>query len=231
MQESTRIAVVIPCFNHADVLRRTLENLQHQTFKPSETVVIDDGSTDDPASIVTEFERLMPIRYVRLDANRGAPYARNVGAQTTSAQFILFLDADVGLQPTALEAFASVLREHPEAAYAYSNFFWGTKRFRGRPFDVDALKHRNFIHTTSLMRREAFPGFDETLKKFQDWDLWLTMCERGSKGVWIDRELFRFDEIWAAAGHPHGVFKLKPQDLERLTGAPVADVVQAPAGS
>src|SRR3569832_865268 len=44
----------------------------------------------------------------------------------------------------------------------------------------------------------------------------------------IDRELFRFDEIWAAAGHPHGVFKLKPQDLERLTGAPVADVVQEP---
>ncbi len=45
----------------------------------------------------------------------------------------------------------------------------------------------------------------------------------------IDRELFRFQEIWAAAGHPHGVFKLRPQDLEALTGAPVADVVQAPA--
>ena len=42
----------------------------------------------------------------------------------------------------------------------------------------------------------------------------------------IDRELFRFEEIWAAAGHPHAVFKLRPQDLERLTGAPVADVVQ-----
>jgi prolyl-tRNA editing enzyme YbaK/EbsC (Cys-tRNA(Pro) deacylase) len=44
----------------------------------------------------------------------------------------------------------------------------------------------------------------------------------------IDRELFRFDEIWAAAGHPHGVFRLRPQDLERLTGAPVADVAQEP---
>ncbi|KQP14236.1 YbaK/EbsC family protein [Pseudorhodoferax sp. Leaf267] len=43
--------------------------------------------------------------------------------------------------------------------------------------------------------------------------------------VLIDRELFRFGEIWAAAGHPHAVFKLRPQDLERLTGAPVADVV------
>lgn len=45
----------------------------------------------------------------------------------------------------------------------------------------------------------------------------------------IDRELFRFQEIWAAAGHPHGVFKLRPQDLEQLTGAPVADVVQSPS--
>ena len=42
----------------------------------------------------------------------------------------------------------------------------------------------------------------------------------------IDRDLFRFSEIWAAAGHPNGVFRLAPADLERLTGAPVADVVQ-----
>jgi prolyl-tRNA editing enzyme YbaK/EbsC (Cys-tRNA(Pro) deacylase) len=41
----------------------------------------------------------------------------------------------------------------------------------------------------------------------------------------IDRELFRFTEIWAAAGHPNGVFKLSPDELVRLTGAPVADVV------
>lgn len=40
----------------------------------------------------------------------------------------------------------------------------------------------------------------------------------------IDRDLFRFGEIWAAAGHPHAVFKLTPQDLERLCSAPVADV-------
>jgi prolyl-tRNA editing enzyme YbaK/EbsC (Cys-tRNA(Pro) deacylase) len=43
----------------------------------------------------------------------------------------------------------------------------------------------------------------------------------------IDRELFRFAQIWAAAGHPNGVFCLSPDDLAALTGAPVADVVQA----
>lgn len=41
----------------------------------------------------------------------------------------------------------------------------------------------------------------------------------------IDRELFRFEEIWAAGGHPHAVFRLSPADLLALTGAPMADVV------
>ena len=45
----------------------------------------------------------------------------------------------------------------------------------------------------------------------------------------IDRELFRFDCIWAAAGHPHAVFALTPQELVRYTGAPVADVTQEAA--
>lgn len=45
----------------------------------------------------------------------------------------------------------------------------------------------------------------------------------------IDEALFRFDDIWAAAGHPHGVFKLQPEDLMRLSGAPVVNVVQEPA--
>jgi prolyl-tRNA editing enzyme YbaK/EbsC (Cys-tRNA(Pro) deacylase) len=43
----------------------------------------------------------------------------------------------------------------------------------------------------------------------------------------IDRELFRFGEVWAAAGHPNGVFRLAPAELEALTGAPVADVTRA----
>jgi prolyl-tRNA editing enzyme YbaK/EbsC (Cys-tRNA(Pro) deacylase) len=41
----------------------------------------------------------------------------------------------------------------------------------------------------------------------------------------IDRELFRFEDVWAAAGHPHAVVRLRPHDLGALTGAPVADVV------
>jgi prolyl-tRNA editing enzyme YbaK/EbsC (Cys-tRNA(Pro) deacylase) len=51
--------------------------------------------------------------------------------------------------------------------------------------------------------------------------------EGGEPQLYIDRELFRFDVIWAAAGHPNGVFKMSPAELERLTGAPVIEVVQS----
>lgn len=44
----------------------------------------------------------------------------------------------------------------------------------------------------------------------------------------LDQDLWRFEEIWAAAGHPHGVFRLAPEDLRHLTGAPVVDVVESP---
>lgn len=48
----------------------------------------------------------------------------------------------------------------------------------------------------------------------------------------IDRELFRFDTVWAAAGHPNGVFALSPQQLQQMTGAPVVDVVlEQPEGA
>jgi prolyl-tRNA editing enzyme YbaK/EbsC (Cys-tRNA(Pro) deacylase) len=49
----------------------------------------------------------------------------------------------------------------------------------------------------------------------------------GEPTLLLDRELQRFAEIWAAAGHPNGVFRLTPQDLQRLTGAPWADVVNS----
>lgn len=191
MPESAAISVVIPCFNHANVLRRTLECLVHQTLQPREVVVIDDGSTDNPEPIVREFKDRLPLAFTRLRHNHGAPFARNEGAKLTSSPYLLFLDADAELVSSALQVFAETLHDHPESAFAYSNFLWGAKRFRGQVFNVEELKKRNYIHTSSLIRREAFTGFDETLKKFQDWDLWLTMAKHGATGVWIDRDLYR----------------------------------------
>ncbi len=193
MEPHRDIAVVIPCYNHASVLRRTLKALAHQTLKPAEVIVVDDGSSDDPTAIVAQFESTLPIKSLTLRHNHGAPFARNEGARLTSAPFLLFLDADAELVHDALETMHKTLIAHPEAAFVYSNFKWGAKLFRGKPFSPDELKRQNYIHTSSLLRREQFPGFDESIKKFQDWDLWLTVTNAGGVGEWIPRTLFRIE--------------------------------------
>ncbi|KKW45216.1 MAG: hypothetical protein UY95_C0004G0018, partial [Parcubacteria group bacterium GW2011_GWA2_56_7] len=53
------------------------------------------------------------------------------------------------------------------------------------------LRRMNFIHTSALIRSDGFPGFDEAIKRFQDWDVWLTLLKEGKEGVFVDEELFR----------------------------------------
>jgi glycosyltransferase involved in cell wall biosynthesis len=237
MKERVPIAVVIPCYNHANVLRRTIASLQRQTRLPTEVVIVDDGSRDDVESVCREafgslwrHEEMADskqtggvaviggatgesgIRWtlLRFDVNRGAPAARNEGARRTQAPHILFLDADAELVPDALAVMADTLEEHPDAAFAYADFLWGRRRFRARPFNVDELRRQNYIHTSSLLRRGAFPGFDETLTRFQDWDLWLTMAARGAKGVWIPRVLYRIEP------RVHGLSRWLPRIAYRI---------------
>lgn len=184
------VAVVIPCRDHAAELEKALESLERQSLRPVEVVVIDDASRDDVNSVVEKFSGRLPIRSERFAENRGAPAARNRGAEMTVSPYLLFLDADVVLGVDSLKRFVEALAAAPDAAFAYSNFIWGWKTFKARQWDAESLKKLNYIHTTSLIKRGAFPGFDPSLKKFQDWDIWLTMAERGAKGVWIDDYLF-----------------------------------------
>ena len=225
---TNHISVVIPCFNHADTLGRTLEALAQQTVLPHEVVVVDDASQDNPEPIVRSYERRLPISYLRDLHNHGAPHARNEGSRLMSGEYLLFLDADAELVPDALERYQNELDTHSEIDFVYADFFWGRKRFRGMSFDTGALKKQNYIHTSSLLRRAVFPGFDESLKKFQDWDLWLTMSERGSKGVWIDRPLFRVTPRMQGMSHslpafmhrmPWPIFGYTPKEIQKYRDA------------
>jgi len=197
------IAVVIPCYNHAKELKGTLEALARQTLLPAQVVVVDNGSDDEPGKVVESFVGRLPVSLVRFVERRGAPAARNEGFRRTVEPYVLFLDADVQLMPRALEVMRLALVKNSQAAFAYSDFYWGCVLFRGRRWDSEALKRLNWIHTCSLVKREALLGlidesgrgpFDETLKKFQDWDLWLTLAEHGLCGVWIPEVLFKVVE-------------------------------------
>jgi len=184
---SPTISIVIPSYQHAEELPFCLEGIFRQTFKDFEVIVVNDGSTDGTDEVVEPF--LDRITYITQE-NRGGNAARNRGFAEARGQYLLFCDADVIMRPDMLQTMFDALKNHPEASYAYSSFRFGWKGFRLWPFDAAKLRELNYIHTTSLIRREHFPGFDESIRRLQDWDLWLTMLEQGHVGAWVPEFLF-----------------------------------------
>lgn len=182
-----RLSVVVPARDAAATIGACLDSVFAQTRVPDEVVVVDDGSGDATADIAASYApRVRVLRQTR----RGAAAARNAGAAQTAGDLLFFCDADLLLEPRLFERLEGALEARPDAQFAYCGFRWGNKTFGMRSFDADAVKRNNYISTMSLIRRAAFPGFDETLSRFQDWDLWLTMLERGARGVGVQEVLF-----------------------------------------
>ncbi|WP_137887100.1 glycosyltransferase family 2 protein [Pseudomonas sp. 2FE] len=104
------LSVVIPTYNYAGVLSRAVESVLSQLDAASaELIVIDDGSTDDTRQVLERLQADHPGRFRALSkANGGASSARNLGIRETSGDYLIFLDADDELAPTAL----ATLREH-----------------------------------------------------------------------------------------------------------------------
>jgi len=181
------ISIIIPVYNGAETIEQCLNSIFVQSYSDYEVIVVDDGSTDQTNEVLQKFATKIKIIH---QTNQGAPAARNNGWRTSIGQYLLFCDADIILKPQALTTMIAGLDNHPEVAYTYSSFVFNGKLFKLWPFDGARLQQMPYIHTTTLIRREAFGGFDESLRKFQDWDLWLTLLANGHTGHWIDQVLF-----------------------------------------
>ena len=181
------ISVIIPCYQSEETLANTLVGVIGQTHNKIEIICVNDGSTDSTTEILNKFKNKISILN---QTNKGAPSARNNGFNRSKGEFLLFCDDDVQLKKDMLEKMLDKLQKNPDKAYCYSNFKFGIHTFDLFPFDAEKLKHENYISTMSLIRREKFIGFDETLDKFQDWDLWKRMLAKGDEGIWYPERLF-----------------------------------------
>lgn len=185
------ISIIIPVHNGADTIIDTLKSIARQTFQDYEVIIVDDGSTDGLIEKLAAYSGLL-YRLIHQE-KRGAPAARNRGAKEARGEYLLFCDDDAVLAPQALVRMLGALEQSPAASYSYSSFYWGRKFFAVGPFDPEKLRRLPCIHTIALIRHSDFPasGWDESIKKFQDWDLWLTMLDQEKTGVFIDEALFR----------------------------------------
>jgi hypothetical protein len=124
------------------------------------------------------------------DEGNGANWARNRGFEKVNTEYVLFSDNDINWRKNAVYDLLEVLEEDPKASYSYGAYMLGDEIRCNQFYDAELLKRANFASTMSLIRTKDFPGFDETLKRFQDWDLWLTMAEQGKYGVHCGEIIF-----------------------------------------
>lgn len=145
-----------------------------------------------------------PAEIIVIRQGGGASKRRNAGAVAASQEFLYFCDDDVVLKQDTLRRLLAALTVDPDAAFAYGDFehvsYPGieapvTGRLKSGPFDADRLRKGNYISTMSLIRRCSFPGFDSSLEKFEDWDLWLTLLDRGAHGAYVPEVLHESHHI------------------------------------
>lgn len=185
--DATTVGIVVTTYNHAHFLEDALASVANQTRPADSVVVVDDGSTDDPASVVARFPDVMLIR----QENRGLAAARNAGLAALDTRYVTFLDADDRLEPKAIEAALACFSRTPECAFVYGGHRYINSA--GEPIGeryeppgddpFTRLLRRNFIamHGTVMYRRDLLGeagGFDEALKRCEDYDVYLRMARR-----------------------------------------------------
>lgn len=190
------VTVVISCFNYGAFLEEAVASVLGQQDGPPQVIVVDDGSTD-PATAAA-LERLPARAQIIRQPNRGVCTARNAGLSAARTPYLLVLDADDRLTPSAVRLMRAPLDEQPDLGFAY-----GTARFFGAwegrlhfpPYDPYKLLFRHTIGSTALMRREVFEqvgGFDPAFTGYEDWDFWLHALACDWQGRQVDGVTFEY---------------------------------------
>lgn len=191
-----KVSIIIPAYNAQKTIKKCLDSIFSQTFYDFEIIVVNDGSTDRTLELLNCYIAKLPkedkkkITIIN-QKNQGSNPARNRGAKEAKGKYFLFCDADIKMKPRMLEKMVRMLEKNPSASFVYSSFYFGFKKFKLWPYDPIRLKQMPYIHTTSLILLKHFPGFDEKIKRLQDWDLFLTISEQGHHGIFIPEFLFK----------------------------------------
>ena len=198
------VSVIIPTYNRAHLLRRTLNSVLAQTLTDFELLVVDDCSSDDPAAVVAEFNDPR-LRYLRQPENAGVAAARNRGLREARAPLVAFLDDDDEWFPHKLALQTELFRRvPPDVGMVYTGVETvsadGSRSLMIPSARGDLYREllvRNLLHgapSSALIRRNVITQvgfFDEALPAIEDYDYWLRMCRR-YKVDYVSEPLVRY---------------------------------------
>jgi len=187
------VSIIIPARDAADTLAETLHSVSSQVFRDWEAIVVDDGSTDDTASVVKQFAS--HDRRFRLVQQPGAgvSLARNKGIELARFDHLLFLDADDSIFPAHLARLSQMLLEDPQLDASVCGWahvtpaaefvFEQSEGEQGDLFRAHAQYCYSLIHTYLIRRSivEEAGGFDPAFSTCEDWDLFQRVARLGAR--------------------------------------------------
>jgi glycosyltransferase involved in cell wall biosynthesis len=216
----SEVSVIIPAYNRGWIIKEAIDSVLAQTFNEYELIVVDDGSEDNTAEILSNYSN--KIQIIR-QANHGVSAARNRGIISSSGRFIALLDSDDLWLPEKLNKQVSFFRNHPNAMICQTQEIWIRNGKR-----VNSCKHHKKLSgmifepslnlclvspSAVMFKRELIDMvglFDENLPACEDYDLWLRVS-LGFPIYLIDEAL-----IIKRGGHEDQLSRNPMQDKYRI---------------
>jgi glycosyltransferase involved in cell wall biosynthesis len=201
------ISVVIPAFNRRLELNRALESLVEQSSKNFETIVCDDGSSEDLKEIVDAYLPILDIHYIRIENSGGPARPRNTAVAKARGEWISFLDSDDWWDKDRIERVEFALQADVDFVYhplrvVTSSQINGRRELRrtiGEPLRCEALSHMALYgnpipNSAAVVRRSLLDKIggiceDRNLVALEDFDTWMRLAECGVTPRFIEQPL------------------------------------------
>jgi teichuronic acid biosynthesis glycosyltransferase TuaG len=189
MKIQRRVKVVVPAFNAAKTMARTLDSILNQTHDAVSVIVVDDCSVDETPTILRDYANKVSV--LRTPTNSGVSAARNLALDHGDADAVIaYCDADDWWDPTHLQESLACLQAQ-DADMVYSTPAWVNDNHDPvfpnwevhTDFDPDKLKSNNYIWTSTVLHKPRLGYFDSALDSLEDWDMWLQALRKGWKIV------------------------------------------------
>ena len=195
------VSVVIPAYNAEKTLEKAVQSILDQTVQVETIIIVNDGSKDRTQEIADNLKEKAQslkdspeIKVISIE-NSGASHARNVGIKEAKTEYIAFLDSDDSWHPEKIEKQLQVFEANADAVLVSTSSTVKTKfSCRTKIISYWHLLIRNHVITSSAMAKTSILKsllFDETLKRAEDYNLWLKIGKEGSL-YFIDEKLVFF---------------------------------------
>jgi cellulose synthase/poly-beta-1,6-N-acetylglucosamine synthase-like glycosyltransferase len=189
LSERPNIDVVIPSYNYAPHITSAIASVLAQTTPAHRIIVVDDASSDNTPQIVEAIAKSAPIVELhRMASNGGLSAVRNHAIRLSTADLVVFLDADDWLPRHYLARCAQTLiREGVDIVYPSTHFFGSYHaHVLAVAFSANHLKQKNFIPSTAMFRRSTWQRIGDWSTELakvgvEDWHLWLRAVDDGQK--------------------------------------------------